>query len=66
MDTYKHDPMYKILDRWENQKKDNNGKHCHEQRNYFTSFILSVDGMLGNEALEILDNLSRLIVAKMD
>ena len=38
-DTYKHDPMDKLLDCWDNQKKDNHGKQYHEQRKYFLVFF---------------------------
>ena len=42
---------------------DKNGKHFHEQR-FFSPFILSIDGMIGEEALVVLTKLSRLIAAK--
>ena len=45
-------------------EKDRHGKHCHEQRKYFSHFILSVDSMLGKEALFVLVNLSRLMAEK--
>ena len=38
-DTYKHDPMTKILDRWENIKKDKHGKHCHYRQKHFSPFF---------------------------
>ena len=31
-DTYKYDPMYKLVDCWDKKKKDNQIKHCHKQR----------------------------------
>ena len=34
-DTYKYEPMDKLLARWDMKKKDNNGKHCHEQQDFF-------------------------------
>ena len=34
-DTYKYEPMTSLLARWENIKKDKNGKHCHDQRKMF-------------------------------
>ena len=55
-----------LLDQWEKIKKDNHGKHCHNQLKQFSTFVLSVDGMLGREALVLLANLSQLIAAKMD
>ena len=46
--------MTAILARWENIKKDKHGKHCHDQQKMFSPFIISVDGMLGREALAVL------------
>ena len=47
-------------------KKYNRGKHFHEQQKYVYPFVLSVDGMLGNQALVVLVNLSQLMADKMD
>ena len=47
-DTYKYEPMEKLLACWEKYKY---GKNCHEQQKYFSAFFLSVDGMLRKEAL---------------
>ena len=55
-----------LLDQWENIKKDNHGKHFHNQLKQFSTFVLSINGMLGREALVVLANLSQLIAAKMD
>ena len=41
-DTYKHEPMIKLLARWENTKKDKHGNHCNDQRKHFFPFVLSV------------------------
>ena len=49
--TYKYEPITSLLGRWERIKKDKHGKHCHDQRKHFSTFFLSVDGMLGREAL---------------
>ena len=65
-DTYKHKPMDKILFHWNNQNKYKHSNHCHEQRKYFSPFILSVDGMLRKEALVVLSNLSRLVKEKLE
>ena len=64
--TYRFEPMVTLMARWEKMKKDKHGKHCHEQRKHFSPFALSVDGMLGREALVVLANLSRLIAVKMN
>ena len=56
--TYRFDPMETLLYQWEKMKKDKHGKHYHEQPTYFSLFFLSVDGILGSEALDILANLS--------
>ena len=59
MGTYKNESMDKLLDRWDNKKKDKHGKHRHKQQGKI--FDLSVDVMLGNEALVILTTLSWII-----
>ena len=58
--------MDNLLDRWEKTNKYKHGKHCHEKRKHFSPFVISVDGMLGKEALVVLANLSRLTAEKMD
>ena len=50
-DTYKYKPTTSLLAMWGNIKKDKHGKHCHDQRKYFSPFVISVDVMLGREAL---------------
>ena len=65
-DTYRFEPMVTLPTWWEKRKKDKNGKHCHKQRKSISPSVLSVDGMLGMEALVILANLSQLMAAKMD
>ena len=44
---------------------DKHSKHFHDQRKILSPFFSSVDGMLGNEALVVLANLSQLMAAKM-
>ena len=39
-DTYKYEPMTSHLSRWEKINKDKHGKHCHDQRKYFSPFVL--------------------------
>ena len=46
-DTYKYEPMKSLLTRREKINKDKHGKHCNNQREHFSPFILSVDGFLG-------------------
>ena len=46
-DTYKYKTMTSPLVRWENIKKGNHGKHCHDQHKHFSPFVLSVDVILG-------------------
>ena len=43
---------------------DRNGKHCHKQMKRFSPFFLSVDGVLGREALFVLVNLNKLMEEK--
>ena len=38
-DSYKYEPMTALLARWEMIKKDKHGKHCHNQRKYFSLFV---------------------------
>ena len=54
MDTYKYNPMAALLARWENINKYKHGKHCNNQRKMFLLFVLSVDRILGREALVLL------------
>ena len=56
--SYKYEPMTVLLARWEKIKKNMHGKHCHNRRIHFSLFVLSVDGMLGREALVVLSQLS--------
>ena len=63
-DTYRKEPMEKILARREKEKKDKNGNNCHEKR-ISPLFVLSLDGMLEKEALVVLTNLIRLMAEKL-
>ena len=65
-DTYKHEPMTKLLVRWEKIKKDKHGKHCNDQWKHFSLFVLSVDGLLGREALVVLSQLSLFMADKRE
>ena len=58
--------MNNLLACWDNQSKDNNGNHCHKQLKHFSLFVLSIDGMIGKEALVLLTSLSQLMAEKMD
>ena len=46
--------------------KEKHGQAYYDQRRYFSLFVLSVDGMMGKEALVLLTNLSQIMAAKMD
>ena len=63
-DTYTYEPITALLARWENIKKYKDGKHCHDQQKHFSPFVLSVDGMLGREALVLISQLSRFMSEK--
>ena len=63
-ETYKYEPMASLLTRWKKIKKDKHSKHCQHQRKYFSPFVLSVDGMLGREALIVLSQSSRVMADK--
>ena len=56
--------MDNLLDRWENQNNGNHSKNRHKQGKSFSLFVIYVGGMLGNESLDVLANLSRLMEAK--
>ena len=56
--TYNYEPITSLLVRWENIKKDKHGKQCNDQRKHFSPFVLSVDGILGREALVLTSQLS--------
>ena len=64
--TYKNNPMTSLLVRWEKIKKYNHGKHWHDQRKHFSPFALSVDGILGKEAIVVLSQLSRVMAEKRE
>ena len=61
MDTYQYEPMTALLSRWEKTNKDKHGKHCRNQRKHFSPFFLSVERMLGREALALISQLSLFI-----
>ena len=65
-DTYKYETITALLARWETINKDKHGKHCHDQRKHFSSFVLSVDGILGRGALVILSQLSQSMAEKRE
>ena len=47
-------------------KKDKHGKHCHNQRKHITPFVISVESMLGREALLKLSQLSQFMAYKRE
>ena len=63
-DTY--EPMDKLLVFWYKENRDNSGNQLHEQRKHVYQFFLSVDGILGKEALVVLPNVSRLMAEKLE
>ena len=65
-ETWEPYRMDKLLAGWEKTKKDKHGQACYDQQRHFSPFFLSVDGMMGKEALVILATLSRLMAAKLD
>ena len=56
--SYKYEPMAALLYQWETTNKDKQGNHCNDQQKHFSLFVLSVDVMLGREALVLLVKLS--------
>ena len=65
-ETYNYEPMKSLPSRWENTKKDKHGKHCHNKQKLFLPFVLSVDGILGKEALVVISKLSRVMAEKRE
>ena len=47
-------------------KKDKHGKNFQDQRIIFPPCVLSVDGMMGNDAQVVLTTLSRLMTIKTE
>ena len=46
--------MDKLLAGWDKIKKDKHGQAFYNQRKNISPFVLSVDGMMGKEALVVL------------
>ena len=58
--------MTALLARWEKIKKDKHGEHFNDQGKHLSPFFLSVDGMLGREALVVLSQLRRVMEEKRE
>ena len=65
-DTYKHEPMGKLLARWYKKNKNKHSKNFHNKWKHFSTFFLSLDGMIEKESLLILTNLSQLMAEKLE
>ena len=63
-DMSKYELMTSHLSRLEKIKKDDQGKHCHNQQKHYSPFVISVDRMLGREALVLLSKLSGIMAEK--
>ena len=63
-DTYKYEPMTSLLSRWEEIKIYKHGKNCNNQHKHFSTFFISVERMLGREALIMISQLSRVMAEK--
>ena len=61
---YNYEPMTALLYRWEKIKKYKHSKNCHDQQKCFSPFVISVDGILGREALVVLSQLSQVMAEK--
>ena len=64
--SYKYEPMAALMSRWETIKKDKHGEHCNDQRKHFQPFVISVDIILGREALVVIAQLSQVMADKRD
>ena len=47
VDTWKPEVMDKLFSWWKEINNDKHGQHFHEQKKYFSIFVLSVDGVMG-------------------
>ena len=65
-DMYKYESMKSLLSRWERINKDKHGKHYNDQWKQFSSFVLSVDRMLGRKTLVPFSQLSRVMEDKRE
>ena len=65
-DSYKYEPILVLLAWWETINKYKHGEHCYDQWKHFSIFFLSVNSMLGREALVVLVQFSPTMAAKMD
>ena len=63
--SYKYEPMAVLLARWEIIKKYNHGNHYGQQK-YVLPFVLSVEVILGREALVVLSQLIIFIAKKKE
>ena len=64
--SYKKRDLGKVL---ESQAKEERNKHleaCKRQRKDFSSFVVSTDGMLEDEANEVVNKLSKFLASKWD
>ena len=68
VDSQKPVRMDKFFAGWEKLNKDKHGKacYCYDQRRHLSPFNLSMDKIMGKEALVVLDTLSQVMASKMD
>ena len=65
-ENYVKDRMDTLFTRWDQITRDKTRRNCHKQRKFFSLFVLSVDGILGKDAQEILATLSQIMATKME
>ena len=58
--------MTSLLVRWEEIKKYKHGKNCNNQHKHFSTFFISVERMLGREALIMISQLSPVMEEKRE
>ena len=63
-DSDKYEPIVAQLDWWETIKKYNHCNHYHDQWKYFYPFLISVNDIIGREAVVILAQLSQIMAEK--
>ena len=63
-DYYIFDPIPALLAMWEKINKGKHDNNCHNQQKHFSMNVISVNSILGREALAVLPSLSQLVAEK--
>ena len=58
--------MISLISWWEKLKKYKHGKNCHKEQKHFSPFVLSIDGIFGEEAKFLLNYVSQIMAKKLE